>query len=91
MLALDVVLWTTDPKLLNRLLVYMILVSVLTFVAAGFVAARTRFREVRFYLFAWSASLIPAMLLHRTLRLRLGADIHHALRRRSVWRSSSTR
>jgi len=61
-LVLDIVLWATDPKLLNRLLVYMILVSVLTFVAAGLVAARTRFREVRFYLFSWTAGLIPAFL-----------------------------
>ncbi|MBX3577362.1 MAG: sensor histidine kinase [Rhizobiaceae bacterium] len=71
-LALDVVLWSIDPKLLNRLLVYMILVSVLSFLAAGLVAARTRFREVRFYLFAWLASLIPASLF--TARFAFGIE-----------------
>jgi signal transduction histidine kinase len=68
--VLDIVLWTTDPKLLNRLLVYMILVSVLAFVTAGLVAARTRFREVRFYVLAWGASMIPAVLF--TARFAFG-------------------
>jgi signal transduction histidine kinase len=71
-LALDVILWTTDPKLLNRLLVYMILVSVLTFLTAGVVAARTRFREVRFYLFSWAAAAIPALLF--TARFAFGIE-----------------
>lgn len=71
-LALDAILWTIDPKLLNRLLVYMILVSVLACVVAGLVAARTRFREVRFYVLAWSASLIPAALF--TARLGFGVE-----------------
>lgn len=61
-LAVDAVLWVTDPQLLKRLLVLMISVSVLAFLTAGLVAARMRFREVRFYVFAWSASLIPACL-----------------------------
>ena len=61
-LALDAIFWTTNPQMLNRLLVYMILAGVLTFVAAGLVAARTRFREVRFYMLAWMANLIPASL-----------------------------
>ncbi|MGE0282844.1 MAG: sensor histidine kinase [Rhizobiaceae bacterium] len=69
-LATDAVLWATDPQLLKRLLVLMILVSVLTFLAAGIVAARTRFREVRFYVFAWLASLIPACLF--TARFAFG-------------------
>jgi len=71
-LALDAVLWTTAPKLLNRLFVYMILVSVLTFLTAAIVAARKRFREVRFYLFAWAASLIPASLF--TARFAFGIE-----------------
>ena len=61
-LALDAIFWTTNPQMLNRLLVYMILAGVLTFVVAGLVAARTRFREVRFYVLAWMANLIPASL-----------------------------
>ncbi len=60
--AIDVVLWSADPQLLKRLLVIMISVSTLSFVTAGIVAARSRFREVRFYLFAWCAGLIPAVL-----------------------------
>ncbi|MBX3532564.1 MAG: sensor histidine kinase [Rhizobiaceae bacterium] len=62
-LLVDVALWATDPQLLKRLLVLMISICTLTFLTAGIVAARTRFREVRFYLFAWCASLIPALLL----------------------------
>lgn len=61
-LAIDVVLWSTDPQLLKRLLVVMISVSALCSLTAGLVAARTRFREVRFYVFAWLAGLIPAIL-----------------------------
>lgn len=60
--AIDVVLWATDPQLLKRLLVVMISVSTLSFLTAGLVAARTRFREVRFYVFAWFAGLVPAIL-----------------------------
>src|SRR5690606_5887823 len=61
-LLIDIVLWATDPQLLKRLLVIMISVSTLTFLSAGLVAARTRFREVRFYVLSWTASLIPAIL-----------------------------
>ncbi|HTV69241.1 MAG TPA: sensor histidine kinase, partial [Rhizobiaceae bacterium] len=61
-LAVDVVLWATDPQLLKRLLVVMISVTTLSYLTAGIVAAWTRFREVRFYVFAWLAGLIPAVL-----------------------------
>jgi signal transduction histidine kinase len=71
-LLLDAALWAADPKLLNRLLVYMILLCVLTFLAAGLVAARTRFREVLFYIFSWTAGLIPAFLF--TSRLAFGNE-----------------
>lgn len=71
-LLLDIILWVTDPQLLTRLLVYMGLVSVLSFLVAGLVAARTRFREVRFYVFAWGASLIPACLF--TARFAFGFE-----------------
>jgi two-component system, sensor histidine kinase LadS len=71
-LALDAILWTADPRLLNRLLVYVILVCVLTFLTAGIIAARKRFREVRFYVFAWAASLIPASLF--TARFAFGIE-----------------
>lgn len=71
-LVLDAVLWATAPQLLKQLLVVMILACVLTFVTAGLVAARKRFREVRFYLFAWLASLLPAILF--TARFAFGLE-----------------
>lgn len=71
-LVVDVVLWAVDPQLLKRLLVLMIAASVLTFLIAGLVAARTRFREVRFYVFAWAASLIPTCLF--TARFAFGIE-----------------
>jgi len=71
-LLIDVVLWVTDPQLLKRLLVLMISISVLTFLTASIVAARTRFREVRFYLIAWGACLIPAILF--TARFAFGFE-----------------
>jgi len=61
-LIVDVVLWSVDPQLLKRLLVIMISLCSLSFLAAGLVAASKRFREVRFYIFAWCAALIPAVL-----------------------------
>lgn len=61
-LAIDVILWSTDPQLLKRLLVIMISVSALCCLTAGLVAAWSRFREVRFYVLAWFAGLIPAIL-----------------------------
>jgi signal transduction histidine kinase len=70
--AIDVVLWASDPQLLKRLLVVMISISTLSFLAAGIVAARTRFREVRFYVFAWFAGLVPAILF--TARYGFGLE-----------------
>lgn len=71
-MVIDVVLVATDPQLLKRLLVLMISVSVLTCLSAGLVAARTRFREVRFYVLAWFAGLIPAGLF--TARFAFGLE-----------------
>ena len=71
-LLIDVVLTATDPQLLKRLLVLMITVSVLSSLTAGIVAARERFREVRFYVFAWFAGLIPACLF--TARFGFGIE-----------------
>lgn len=71
-LVIDIVLWASDPQLLKRLLVIMITALTLIFLAAGLVAARTRFREVRFYLFAWGAGLVPAILF--TARFAFGIE-----------------
>lgn len=73
-IGLDVILWLLDPQLLKRLLVYLILISVLTFLSVSLVAARTRFREVRFYVLAWLAALIPASLF--TARYAFGLESH---------------
>lgn len=61
-LVLDVVLWAIDPQLLKRLLVIMISITTMTLLVAGLVAARTRFREVRFYVLGWLATVIPSGL-----------------------------
>jgi two-component system, sensor histidine kinase LadS len=61
-LVLDVVLWAIDPQLLKQLLVIMISITTLTLLIAGLVAARRRFREVRFYVLGWLATVIPSTL-----------------------------
>jgi signal transduction histidine kinase len=71
-IGLDVILWFANPQLLKRMLIYMILVSILTCLTAALVAARTRFREVRFYVLAWAAAVIPAALF--PLRFAFGIE-----------------
>lgn len=71
-IVVDIVLWGTAPQLLKQILVVMISVCTLTYLTAGVVAARTRFRQVRFYLFAWLAGLIPAILF--TARFAFGLE-----------------
>ena len=61
-LVVDAVLWAINPQLLKQFLVVMILICALTWFASAIVAARTRFKEVRFYLLAWGAAVIPAAL-----------------------------
>jgi YD repeat-containing protein len=71
-LVVDVALWAQAPQLLKQFLVVMISVCTLTFMTASIVAARTRYRAVRFYLFAWLASLIPAAMF--TARYAFGFE-----------------
>ncbi len=71
-LLVDAVFLTTNPQLLNRLLAIMLSVCTLTYLIAGLNAARTRFREVRFFVFAWIAVLIPASLF--TARFAFGFE-----------------
>jgi signal transduction histidine kinase len=71
-LIVDIALWATAPQLLKQFLVVMISVCALTFMTSSIIAARTRFRAVRFYLFAWLASLIPAALF--TARYAFGFE-----------------
>lgn len=69
-LAVDAALWAFNPQLLKQFLVMMILICALTWFAAAVVAARTRLREVRFYLIAWGAAVVPAALF--TARFAFG-------------------
>ena len=72
-LSVNAVLLTTNPQLLNRVLAVMLSVCTLTYLIAGLNAARTRFREVRFFVFAWIAVFIPASLF--TARLVFGFEL----------------
>jgi hypothetical protein len=71
-LVIDVVLWSLDPQLLKRMLVIMISIVTLTYLAASLIAARTRFREVRFYVLSWAAAVIPIGLF--TARFAFGVE-----------------
>jgi hypothetical protein len=71
-LIIDVVLWSLDPQLLKRMLVIMILIVTLTYLGASLIAARTRFREVRFYVLSWTAAAIPIGLF--TARFAFGIE-----------------
>jgi len=72
-LALDVILWTTNPQLLKKLLVIFSMLAIILFAITGLVAARTRFREVRFYVVAWLGVVISAAVLNA--RHILGLEI----------------
>lgn len=54
----------TDPQFLKKSLVFMSLLAICIFASAGFIAARTRFNDVRFYLVAWAGAVVSASLLN---------------------------
>lgn len=62
-----------DPQVIKQLLVLQSLIAVLTFTGSGLVAARTRFREVRFYVLAWSGAVISSAIMN--MRHLLGIEI----------------
>ena len=70
--VVNLVLWSTDPQLLKQFLTVMLSVCTLTYLVAGLIAARTRFREVRFYVLAWIAVFVPASLF--TARFAFGLE-----------------
>ncbi|MEL6915464.1 MAG: sensor histidine kinase [Pseudomonadota bacterium] len=72
-LALGVSSLVVDTQLVKKLLVLAAFGSVLVFTASGINAARTRFREVRFYLIAWSGAVISSAIM--TSRHWLGFEI----------------
>lgn len=62
-----------DAQPVKKLLVLLALVSILVFTFAGLVAARTRFREVRFYILAWGGAVLSSAIM--TGRHWLGLEI----------------
>ncbi|WP_299413730.1 sensor histidine kinase [uncultured Sulfitobacter sp.] len=63
-LLLTASLWFTYPQLLKQLLIVFSMVAIITFAISGIVAARTRFREVRFYVVAWLGVVGSAVILN---------------------------
>lgn len=66
-----------NPQLAKKLLMLMILLAIVMGTLAGLLAAQTRFREVRFYLFAWILGVISAgyMNMRHFLGIDMGQDI----------------
>ncbi len=62
-----------DDQLVKKGLVLLALLSIVQFILAGLLAARTRLKEVRFFLLAWSGALISSILM--TSRHWLGIEI----------------
>ncbi len=62
-----------DAQPIKKYLIVLAMVTTLLVALAGFLAARTRFREVRFYVIAWSGALISSVLM--TLRHWFGVEI----------------
>lgn len=52
-----------DHQLIKKTLILFTFGSVILFTVAGVVAARTRFREVRFYLLAWVGALLSSAIM----------------------------
>ncbi|MGI9353674.1 MAG: 7TMR-DISM family protein, partial [Rhizobiaceae bacterium] len=76
-LGLDAVLIPVNPQFLKKALVLMSLVAIITFTVSAIVVAMKRFREVRFYLFAWVGAVASAALLN--LNHIFGFDIGQEL------------
>lgn len=63
----------TETQMVKKILILLAFLGVLLFTASGLVAARTRFREVRFYVVAWTGAVVAAGIM--TARHWLGIDI----------------
>ena len=70
MIAASVVV---DHQFIKKYLVLLATLSIAVVVTAGIVAARTRLREVRFYVLAWTGAIISSGLM--TARHWLGVEI----------------
>lgn len=62
-----------DTQMIKKVLVLMAFASVLLFTASGLNAARTRLREVRFFVLAWFGAVVSASIM--TGRHWLGIEI----------------
>ena len=62
-----------DPQLTKQIIMPLILLGIIAGTFVGFMAARTRFKQVRFYLFAWMFGIFAAGLMN--MRHVFGLDI----------------
>ncbi len=72
-LAMGAAAFFVDNQPIKRSLVLVALIAILTFTASGLIAARTRFKEVRFYILAWAGAVLSSMIM--TGRHWLGIDL----------------
>jgi signal transduction histidine kinase len=62
-----------EPRVIKKTLILVVLFAVMLFTVAGLVAARRRFKQVRFYVIAWLGAMISATLM--TVRHWFGVEI----------------
>lgn len=62
-----------DTQLVKKLLVLLALIGTVLFTVSGLIAARTRFKEVRFFVIAWSGAVISSAIM--TSRHWFGIEI----------------
>jgi len=71
-----------DPQRTKQVLMLLVLMAIVIGTYAGFIASLTRFKEVRFYLFAWIFGVVSAGLMN--LRHFTGLDIGQDLELDSI-------
>lgn len=71
-----------DTQMVKKLLVMMAFVSIVACLTTGLIAARTRFKKMRFYLLAWGGAVASVSLMW--LRHWLGFDISQELQHNSM-------
>ncbi|MCB2129184.1 MAG: sensor histidine kinase [Rhodobacteraceae bacterium] len=84
LLALGLTLATLaiDAQPIKRVLIILSLAATILFTVAGLVAARTRFREVRFYVLAWTGAVISSTIM--MLRHWFGVEISEEVQFNSI-------
>ena len=73
MLFASALLNDQQDQQIKKILVLVAFAAILLFVLAGLVAARTRFKQVRFYVIAWTGAVISSAIM--TARHWLGIEI----------------